>query len=107
MIREGSRARRVSRRMLKKTLLAFTFVCASAGVASAAVTVRYHNGDSQKHVFEAVCSGSKSKLETSGNTTGSATIQGSGPCKVSHAGGTIELRGGEQLEIKNGKISIK
>ena len=66
-----------------------------------------HNGDSQRHTFDAVCSGSKASLVTDGNTTGTATIQGSGPCKVKHAGGEVELKGGEKLEIKDGKISLK
>ena len=78
-----------------------------AGSALAAVTVTYHNGDSQKHTFDAVCSGSKASLVTDGNTTGTATIQGSGPCKVKHAGGDVELKGGEKLEIKDGKITLK
>jgi hypothetical protein len=93
--------------MLRKLSLAAVFVLASTAVAHAAVTVRYHNGDSKKHTFDAVCSGSKATLVTDGNTTGTATIQGSGPCKVKHAGGEIELKGGEQLEIKDGKISKK
>jgi hypothetical protein len=92
---------------MKRLAIAFALVAVSAGTAFAAVTVRYHNGDSQKHEFEAVCSGSKSKLVTDGSTTGTATIQGSGPCKVKHAGGEIELKGGEQIEIKGGKISKK
>ncbi|MFZ5442037.1 MAG: hypothetical protein ACOZQL_18670 [Myxococcota bacterium] len=86
-----------------RSLIALSVVAASSSFA--AVTVRYHNGDSTKHTFDAVCSGSKSTLVTDGNTTGSATIQGSGPCKVSHAGGEITLSGGENIEIKNGKIS--
>jgi len=93
---------------MKRIASAIVLVALSAGTAFAgAVTVRYHNGDSQKHTFEAVCSGSRSKLVTDGNTTGSYTIQGSGPCKVKHAGGEVTLKGGEQLEIKNGKITVK
>ena len=75
--------------------------------AFAAVTVRYHNGDSQKHTMDAVCSGSRTSVTFSSSTTGSATIQGSGPCKVKHAGGEVSLKGGEQIEIKNGKITVK
>lgn len=75
--------------------------------ALAAVTVRYHNGDSEKHTFQAVCSGSHTSFEVSSSTTGSVTIQGSGPCKVKHAGGEIELKGDEHIEIKNGKISLQ
>lgn len=72
--------------------------------ASAAVTVRYHNGDSQKHVFSAVCSGSKYTVTFDASTTGSTTIQGSGPCKVSTPGGEVELKQDDKIEIKNGTI---
>jgi len=89
-----------------KRLIVLAALVSSAS-AFAAVTVRYHNGDSSKHTFDAVCSGSKSQLVTDGNTTGSATIQGSGPCKVTHAGGTVELKGGENIDIKDGKIAVK
>jgi hypothetical protein len=93
---------------MKRLVFAFAIVAGLAGTAFAgAVTVQYHNGDSQRHTFEAVCSGSKQKLVTDANTTGTATIQGSGPCKVKHAGGEILLKGGEKLEIKKGAISTK
>ena len=75
--------------------------------AFAAVTVRYHNGDSEKHTFTAVCSGSHSSVTFDASTTGSATIQGSGPCTVQHAGGEVSLKGGEQVEIKDGAITVK
>lgn len=87
--------------------IAFVVIAVFSSHALAAITVRYHNGDSQKHTFEAVCSGSRSQLVTDGNTTGSATIQGSGPCKVKHAGGEVSLSGGENIDIKNGKIAVK
>ena len=92
---------------MKKLALAFALVVGTASVAYAGVTVRYYNKDSQKHSFDAVCSGSKYTLEVSGSTTGSSTIQGSAPCKVTHAGGTVELKGGENIEIKDGKITVK
>lgn len=93
--------------MNKLAVLVVVATLTVAGSALAAVTVQYHNGDSQRHTFDAVCSGSKASLVTDGNTTGTATIQGSGPCKVKHAGGEVELKGGEKLEIKDGKISLK
>ena len=71
--------------------------------ASAAVTVRYYNRDSQKHTFEALCSGSKYTVSFDGSTTSSVTIQGSGPCKV----GGVSLSGGEKIEIEKGQIKIK
>lgn len=89
-----------------KRFVVIVAMLASAS-AFAAVTVRYHNGDSSKRTFDAVCSGSKSQLVVDGNTTGSSTIQGSGPCKVKHAGGEVELKGGENIEVKDGKISVK
>ncbi len=83
-----------------------TAVVVLASMSSfAAVTVRYHNGDSQKHTFNAVCSGSKYTVTFDASTTSSTTIQGSAPCKVTHGGGEITLNGDEKLEIKDGKIS--
>ncbi len=84
--------------------LAFTF---TATAATAAVTVDYYNKDSKDHSFEAICSGSKYTLEVRSSTTGAATIQGSAPCKVKHEGGEISLSGGEKIEIKDGKISLR
>lgn len=75
--------------------------------ASAAVTVRYHNSDSKKHEFEATCSGSKYKAVFDGSTTSSHTIQGSAPCVVHTAAGNVTLKGGENIEIKDGKITVK
>jgi hypothetical protein len=69
--------------------------------------VRYYNKDSKKHEFDAVCSGSKSKAVFDGSTTSSYTIQGSGPCTVKTGAGDVVLKGGESIEIQNGKITIK
>ncbi len=71
--------------------------------ADAAVTVRYYNRDSQKRTFEATCSGSKYTVTFDGSTTSSTTIQGSAPCQV----GGVSLKGGENIEIKDGKIIVK
>ncbi|HND12573.1 MAG TPA: hypothetical protein PKO07_21695 [Pseudomonadota bacterium] len=75
--------------------------------ASAAVTVRYYNRDSQKHTYPAVCSGSQYTVSFDGSTTSSTTIQGSSPCTVKTPAGDVVLKGGENIEIQNGKISIK
>ena len=91
--------------LMKKLSIAGVLVAGLAGSAWAAVTVEYHNNDDKNHTFEAVCSGSHETLRVDANTTGAATIQGSGPCKVKHAGGEIELSGGEKIEIKNGVIT--
>lgn len=91
---------------MKRIALCLGTVCV-ATVASAAVTVDYYNRDSKDYSFEALCSGSKYTLEVRGSTTGASTIQGSAPCKVKHAGGEISLSGGEKIEIKDGKISLR
>lgn len=75
--------------------------------ADAAVTVRYYNRDSKKYTFEATCSGSHYTVTFDGSTTSSTTIQGSAPCKVKDAGGEVTLKGGENIEIKDGRIIVK
>jgi hypothetical protein len=72
--------------------------------ASAAVTVRYYNKDSQKHTFTAICSGSQYTVTFDASTTASTTIQGSGPCTVKTSGGDVVLKQDDHIEIQNGKI---
>ena len=94
---------------MKKSV--FSLVLAGAFFVSttafAAVTVRYYNKDSKDYEWDAVCSGSKKKVKFGRSRTASVTIQGSGPCKVTTEDGVVELSGGERIEIKNGKITIK
>lgn len=93
--------------MNKTAALTFAALLVGAATASAAVTVDYYNKDSKDYSFEALCSGSKYTLELRSSTTGASTMQGSGPCKVKHAGGEISLSGGEKIEIKDGKITLR
>jgi len=95
---------RQHRRLTALALVVGALFVASPAVAS--VYVKYYNKDSKKHVFDATCSGSKYKVEFNASTTGAATIQGSSPCVVTHAGGQITLEGDEKLEIKDGVIKI-
>lgn len=88
-------------------VFAFAAVLLVSLVAQAAVTVRYYNRDSQSYELPAKCSGSSYTVKFSGNTTSSATIQGSAPCVVKAPGGEVTLKGGENIEIKDGKIIIK
>ena len=93
--------------MKKTSLLIAAAVLLVSQIASAAVTVRYYNRDSKRHEFEATCSGSKYKAVFDGSTTSSVTIQGSAPCIVHTPGGNVTLKGGENIEIHDGKISVK
>jgi hypothetical protein len=91
-----------------RQLLAFVLTALIATSASAAITVDYENKDSKEYKWEAVCSGSKTSGVTfKGNTTSASSIQGSAPCTVKTGGGDVVLKGGEKIEIKDGKIKIK
>ena len=86
----------------------FAFVCSSVISTSAfsAVTVDYRNFDSREHIFAAKCSGSSASFTFEGNTTGAATAQGSAPCLIENQGEQVQLRGGEKVEIKDGRIRV-
>ncbi len=94
---------------MKKALTA-TIVAAAlltSSVAAAAVSVRYYNKDSRDYTWNAVCGGSKYTVTFGSSRTSSATIQGSSPCVVETPGGKVTLKGGENIEIKDGKITIR
>ena len=80
-------------------IMAVMFV---SSVASAAVTVQYYNRDSKDYEWKAVCSGSSYTVQFGGSRTSSTTIQGSSPCVVTTGSGDVTLKGGENIEIKDG-----
>ncbi|AVP97443.1 hypothetical protein C7S18_09645 [Ahniella affigens] len=91
----------------KLNVIALLFVIGFASMPSnAAVNVDYRNFDSDAHEFTALCSGSRATITFDRNTTSSATLQGSAPCVIKQAADEIILKGGEELEIKNGVIKI-
>ena len=75
--------------------------------AFAAVTVRYYNKDSTAYTWDAVCSGTHLTVTFDSSRTSSTTIQGSGPCTVKTDSGEVTLSDGANIEIKDGKITIK
>jgi hypothetical protein len=94
--------------IVKKTqMLIMAALTFASLTASAAVTVRYYNHDSQKYEFQATCSGSKYPAIFDSSRTSSYTIQGSGPCTVHTGAGDVTLKDGDNIEIKDGKIIIK
>jgi hypothetical protein len=54
-----------------------------------------------------VCSGVKTSVTFGRSQTASVTIQGSGPCTVQTDAGNVVLKGGENLDIKDGKVQVK
>ncbi len=93
-----------------RTKLATVTLVASllaSSAAWAAVTVRYNNRDLRGYTWPVVCSGVKTSVTFGKGQTASVTIQGSGPCSVKTEAGTVVLKGGEDLEIKDGHILVK
>ncbi len=84
--------------------LLVTFMCATA---LAAVTVQYSNTDSTTYEWEAICGGTHLKVKFNSHTTSTTTIQGSAPCVIKTPSGDVTVKGGEKLDIKNGKITVK
>lgn len=89
-----------------QVLAGLMFMFALVAPATAAVNVDYRNFDSEKREFTATCSGSRTSISFNGNTTGSATLQGSAPCVIKQENAELVLKGGEKVEIKNGLIVI-
>jgi hypothetical protein len=83
------------------------FICASVP-AFASVTLRYYNRDSVDHKFEAKMSGSTYTVKFDHSCTSSVTIQGGGDtAEIITPSGTVKVKGGDNIEIKNGKITVK
>ena len=94
---------------MKTKLSALTLVASllASSAAWAAVTVRYYNRDTRDYTWSAVCSGVKTSVTFGRSQTASVTIQGSGPCTVQTGAGSVVLKGGEDLDIKDGRIQVK
>jgi hypothetical protein len=93
--------------VMKKVVGFVLAILLVSSVALAAVTVRYYNRDSKSYTWGATCAGSKYTVKFEGSTTASVTIQGSSPCTVHTGAGDVTLKGGENIEIKDGKILVK
>lgn len=91
--------------MIKKILISIFLIYTIS--ISAAVTVEYYNKDSKSYTFDAKCSGMNYKVTFESSRTAATTIQNSGPCVIETSYGKVELKGGEKIEIKDGKITIK
>jgi hypothetical protein len=97
---------------MKKALL-FTALTAMptliwSASASAAVYIRYSNQDSQEHVMKVQMDGQTKEVTFEGNTTGAATIQGSGTVAIIETTcGKVEVKNDSTIEIKNGCITVQ
>jgi hypothetical protein len=84
-----------------------TMILTTASIYAGSVYVQYYNKDSKAYTFDAKCSGMTYKVTFDASKTSSSTIQGSGPCIIETASGKVELKDGNKIEIKDGKIEIK
>jgi hypothetical protein len=79
-----------------------------AAPSLAAVYIKYSNKDSKEHVMKASMDGVTKEVTFEGNTTGAATIQGSGKAAVIETScGKVEVKDEAKIEIKNGCIKVQ
>jgi len=97
---------------MKRVILTVICLCAMTTSAVAAVTFGITSLD-QEYTLHTKCSGSSKTTKLRASTTTSVTIQGSGPCTIQYGKGGVtsgdltELKGGEKITIKKGKLSKK
>ncbi len=84
-----------------------TVILTTASIYAGSVYVQYYNKDSKSYTYEAKCSGMTYKVTFDASKTAASTIQGSGPCIIETPSGKVELKDGNKIEIKDGKIEIK
>jgi len=73
-----------------------------------AVTLRYYNKDSQTHTFPVKIAGSSKSVTFEASRTSSVTIQGgSNEAVISCNCGDVKVSGGDNIEIKDGCITVK
>lgn len=93
------------KKKLGLVLIALVFLQVSA---FAGVTLRYYNKDSQSYEFNVKISGSSKTVYFGGSKTSTVTIQGgSSKCIIKTSNGDVEVEDGDNIEIKNGKITVK
>jgi len=96
---------------MKKLLRVFAVVAALVffvSTVNAAVTLRYYNKDSKSHTMTVKMSGSTKEVTFESSRTASVTIQGSATsCKIETSNGTVEVKDGDSIEIKDGCITVK
>lgn len=91
---------------LKSAFLSIAFLL-TVQVASA-FTIRYYNKDSEKYTMEVRSNGSTQKIEFSGSTTSSASVQTSaGEVEIKTECGWVKVKDGAKISIKDGCITIE
>lgn len=90
-----------------KKVLSLLIVMFIITFQASALYIKYMNKDSKTHKMTVKMDGSTKTVEFRSNTTGAATIQGSGKkCIIETACGKIEVNDNDKIEIKDGCIKI-
>lgn len=93
---------------LASLILTGLFMLTLVATVDAAVTIRYYNKDSKTHKMTVKISGSSKTVEFGSSRTASVTIQGSGTeAEIETSCGKIKVKDGDNIEIKDGCITIK
>lgn len=93
---------------MKKLIILSVLMLVSFTSSFAAVTIRYYNKDSKSYTFKVNLDGNSKEVTFDASKTSSVTVQGSGTvCKIETSCGTIEIKDGMSIEIKDGCIYIK
>ena len=90
--------------MFKKFAILLTALIMLAVTAEAGVTLRYYNKDSSDRTFSVKTCGNNTKVTFQSSRTSSVTIQGCSSATIYTSCGSIEVRDGDKVEIKNGCI---
>lgn len=91
---------------LKMAFMSVAFLLL-ANVASA-FTIRYYNKDSEKYTMEVRSNGSTQKIEFSGSTTSSASVQTSASeVEIKTKCGWVKVKDSSKIIIKDGCITVE
>jgi hypothetical protein len=94
--------------MSKKFFSLFLIFAVFIGSLSAAVTLRYYNKDSKSYTFKVKIDGSSKEVTFDASKTSSVTIQGgSTEAVITCSCGDVKVKGGDNIEIKDGCITFK
>jgi len=95
-------------RRILKTFAVVIALLFFVSTVNAAVTLRYYNKDSKKHTMTVKMSGSKKEVTFESSRTASVTIQGSATkATIITSHGKVEVEDGDNIEIKDGKITVQ
>lgn len=93
--------------MKKKFFLVIAVLVIFVAGLQASVTIRYENKDSKSHSMSVKIAGSSKTVEFGSSRTASVTIQGgSSECVIQTSCGSVTVKDGAHIVIKDGCISV-